>query len=152
MTNLMAIDPSRFNNAVYIESRTAAVPTSDQGALRTALAYLYNDHGPINLPRDRLLVAQQHLDSTELILIRWLYTRTNGNLRKSYGASALRAARSSRYRCDSCGFADVRALNLDHVEGRVKGTPFHCLCANCHTIKSREKDWTGAARVQQEVP
>jgi hypothetical protein len=34
-------------------------------------------------------------------------------------------------------------MNLDHVNGRVAGTPFACLCANCHTIKSRANDWNG---------
>src|SRR5262249_44205084 len=113
------------------------------GSLRTALGYLYKDDGPVNLPRDRLRVAEPHLEAAETIVIRWLYTRTNGSLRSSYGAAALRAARASRYRCEVCKFADVRVLNLDHVNGRVTGTPFACLCANCHTLKSRESDWTG---------
>lgn len=143
MPELIAIDGSRFNDDGYIESRIAAVPVADRGSLRTALGYLYNDDGPVNLPRDRLLVAEPHLEVAERIAIRWLYTRTNGNLRRSYGAAALRAARSSRYRCEVCKFADVRVLNLDHVNGRVAGTPFACLCANCHTIKSRESDWSG---------
>jgi hypothetical protein len=97
----------------------------------------------VNLPRERLLRAERHLEAAERIVIRWLYTRTNGNLRSSYGASALRAARASRYRCQECNFGDVRVLNLDHVNGRVAGSPFACLCANCHTIKSRKSDWTG---------
>lgn len=143
MPELIAIDVRRFNDDGYIESRTAAVPAVDRGSLRTALSYLYKDDGPVNLPRDRLLVAEPHLEAAERLVIRWLYTRTNGNLRSSYGAAALRAARASRYRCEVCEFADVRVLNLDHVNGRVAGTPFSCLCANCHTIKSRESDWTG---------
>lgn len=146
MQQVIAIDASRFNNNGHIESRLAAVRTEEQGALRTALGYLYLDDGPINLPRPRLLSAESHLDATERIVIRWLYTRTNGSLRSEYGADALRAARGSRYRCETCGFADVRVLNLDHVNGRTVGTPFACLCANCHTIKSREKDWTGESR------
>jgi hypothetical protein len=97
----------------------------------------------VNLPRERLLVAEPHLQAAERVVIRWLYTRTNGNLRSSYGASALRAARDSRYRCEACNFGDVRVLNLDHVNGHVANSPFACLCANCHTIKSRESDWTG---------
>src|SRR5262249_33076313 len=143
MSELLAIDESRFNDDGYIESRTVTVPVADRGSLRTALGYLYKDDGPLNLPRDRLLVAEPHLEAAERIVIRWLYPRTNGNLRSSYGAGALRAARGSRYRCEVCKFADVRVLNLDHVNGRVAGTPFACLCANCHTIKSRESDWTG---------
>ena len=42
--------------------------------------------------------------------------------------------------------SDVRVLSLDHVEGRVQGTPFACLWANCHTLKSRRVDWTGRPR------
>ena len=143
MMKPMAIDLSRFNNAAYLESRIGAAPKADQDALRTALAYLYNDDGPINLPRVRLLLAKKHLDPAELVVIQWLYIRTNGKLCKCYGAGALRAARSSRYRCKSCGFTDVRALNLDYVNGHTTGTPFDCLCANCHTIKSRKSDWVG---------
>jgi hypothetical protein len=144
MLELIAIDGSRFNDDGYIESRTATLPVADRGSLRTALGYLYKDDGPVNLPRDRLLVAEPHLEAAERLVIRSLYTRTNGNLRSSYGAAALRAARGGRYRCEVCKFADVRVLNLDHVKGRVAGTPFACLCANCHTIKSRASDWTGA--------
>lgn len=147
MQQIIAIDAARFNNSEHIGSRVAAVRLEDQGALRTALRYLYMDDGPINLPRTRLLAAEPHLDATEKIVVRWLYTRTNGSLRREYGAEALRAARNSRYRCETCEFADVRVLNLDHVNGRTVGTPFACLCANCHTIKSREKDWTGESRI-----
>lgn len=143
MPDSFEVDKSRFNNETHIESRVAAVPVKDRGSLRTALAYLYYDDGPINLPRDRLVAATPHLEVVERLVIRWLYTRTNGKLRRSYGAGALHAARGSRYRCQVCNFADVRVLNLDHVNGRVSGTPFACLCANCHTIKSREIDWTG---------
>jgi hypothetical protein len=144
----LIIDRTRFNDDNYMERRVGLVAADDQGALRTALAYLYKDNGPINLPRDRLLRAKRYLDDAELIVVQWLQTRTNGRLRKSYGTQALRAARSSRYRCAVCSFADVRVLNLDHVEGRVAGTRFACLCANCHTIKSREKDWKGVKREQ----
>lgn len=141
------IDISRFNNIAYLESRTSIVPEEHRGALRTALSYLYQDEGPVNLPRGRLLTAEPYFEVAECIVIRWLYTRTNGNLRSKYGVGALHAARLSRYKCGSCGFQDVRVLNLDHVNGRVKGTAFACLCANCHTIKSRSCDWTGNARL-----
>lgn len=143
MPDSISIDLDAFNNEALIDERVAAVDVSARGALRTALNYLYKADGPINLPRDRLLTAEPHLGLAEKIVIRWLYTRTNGSLRKTYGADALRAARSSRYRCGVCGFSDVRVLNIDHVDGRVEGTAFACLCANCHTIKSRESDWSG---------
>lgn len=143
MREPVAIDLDAFNNDAIIEARVMAVEVSARGALRTALCYLYKDDGPINLPRDRRITAEPHLRLAEKIVIRWLFTRTNGRLRKTYGADALRAARASRYRCEACGFTDVRVLNIDHVNGRVLGTPFACLCANCHTIKSRESDWNG---------
>lgn len=142
--SLLAIDPDAFNSATVIEARVASAHGTSQGALRTALTYLYSDDGPINLPRARMMSAEQYLDSAERIIIRWLYTRTNGSLRKTYGAEALRAARTSRYRCEACGFADVRVLNIDHVDGRIAETTFACLCANCHAIKSRKFDWSGA--------
>ncbi|MCG8585470.1 MAG: hypothetical protein MI757_12230 [Pirellulales bacterium] len=136
------IDRVCFGDVSLIDSRVAAAPHADQGALRTTLAYLYLDDGPINLPRDRLKLAERYLDQAERIVVRWLYTRTNGSERKNYGSNALLAARAARYRCESCGFSDVRVLNLDHVHGRnPDNSEFACLCANCHAIKSRGKDW-----------
>jgi hypothetical protein len=143
MGDLLSIDPPRFNNPAHVRERVSAAALSDRGSLQTALQYLYGDDGPTNLPRDRLKTTERYLDEAERILLRWLYTRTNGSERKNYGKAALIAARRSRYRCEGCGFADVRALNLDHVEGRTVDTPFACLCANCHTMKSRQRDWTG---------
>jgi len=143
MREVLSIDRRRFNNNRHIANRILLVPVAARGALRSALLYLYMDNGPRNLPRDRLLLAAPYLDAAERLVARWLYTRTNGSLRKAYGAAALVAARSSRYRCGDCNFADVRVLNLDHIGGRVHGTGFACLCANCHTIKSRKSDWTG---------
>ena len=148
MRPVLSIDPDRFNNAAYIGVRVTAAAPSDRGSLRTVLTYLYQDDGPINLPRSRLKIGARYLDATEHVLVRWLYTRTNGSERKKYGKRAFLAARRSRYRCEDCGFADVRALNLDHVEGRTADTPFACLCANCHSIKSRERDWLGHATAE----
>ena len=145
------IDLARFNDAEYIESRVMIVPELHRGSLRTALNYLYQDTGPINLPRTRLQTADPYFEPSERVVVRWLYTRTNGSLRSKYGSDALRAARSNRYRCEACGFEDVRVLNLDHVNGRVIGTPFACLCANCHTIKSRESDWTGEKSIDEDT-
>lgn len=151
MIVLLTIDPTRFNDEIWIAARVATVPAADQGSLRTALRYLYMDDGPINLPLPRRRLAEPYLDDAKRIIIRWLATRTNGKLRATYGSASLRAARSSRYRCSECQFADVRTLNLDHVSGRVAGTTFACLCANCHAIKSRKADWTGQKRVLPEV-
>ena len=151
MTNPMAIDLERFNNKPYIEERVLVADPADRGSLKTALSYLYIDGGPINLPRDRQKLAEKYLEEAEKILIRWLATRTNGSERKNYGSRALIAARSTRYRCQQCGFSDVRCLNLDHIDGRVDGTEFACLCANCHTIKSRQKDWSGKSLRQMNL-
>jgi hypothetical protein len=136
----------RFDNVELIEERVADVEPADQGAFRSALKYLYLTAGPVNLPRERLLAAELYMEPRERILARWLYTRTNGSERKRYGARSLVRARTSRYRCEECDYADVRAIELDHVDGRVEGTSFACLCANCHTIKSRAVDWSGERR------
>jgi hypothetical protein len=144
----LTINAFRFNDEQHVAGRVSAVPKEVRGSLQTALRYLYLDNGPVNLPAKRRKVAEPYLDDAERIIIRWLSTRTNGRLRADYGASALRAARASRYRCSECQFADVRTLNLDHVAGRVAETAFACLCANCHAIKSRKSDWTGRKRIQ----
>lgn len=140
------IPSDRFDSPEYIRRRLATAPERARGALRTALSYLYLSEGPLNLPRNRLKLAEAHLEERERILARWLQTRTNGRLRSTYGAKALQAARTEKYRCGECGFADVRALHLDHVDGRVAESSFACLCANCHNIKARTHDWSGERR------
>jgi hypothetical protein len=141
------IPMERFDSADYIETRVSDEPLV-AGLLRTTLRYLYLSDGPINLPRDRLKASKPFLEPAELVLACWLHTRTNGSERKNYGAPALRAARRQRYRCEHCGHADVRVLHLDHIEGRKRQGDFACLCANCHMLKSRERDWSGRARPQ----
>jgi hypothetical protein len=135
------IPMDRFDSEAYVEERVSAVPDAIAGKFRTTMKYLYMSDGPVNLPRDRLKASEPFLDEAELLLVRWLQTRTNGNQRKNYGTAALVAARRQRYRCEHCGHADVRVLNLDHVSGRDGPTDFACLCANCHAIKSRTHDW-----------
>lgn len=83
MPDTISIDLEAFNNDALVDDRVAAVDVAARGALRTALNYLYKDDGPINLPRGRLLTVEPHLDLAEKIVIRWLYTRTNGSLRKN---------------------------------------------------------------------
>ena len=142
------VDLLRFGDPKLIETRVEGVPDAVQGALRTALTYLYLVDGPTDLSRDCLKLAERHLDPAERIVIRWLWTRTNGRLRKHFGRNSLLAARAAQYRCELCGFADVRVLNLDHVHGRDSDADeFACLCANCHAIKSRVNDWTMPADV-----
>jgi hypothetical protein len=118
------------------------------GSIQTVLKYLYASDGPTNIPPDRFKKAFKYLDEAERILSKWLRTRTNGNLRSIYGKNALIFARKAKYRCSSCGYPDIRALHMDHVEGRDKKELFACLCANCHNIKSRTDDWTGHKRAK----
>ena len=152
MADEFVIPLDRFDSAASIEARVASVPPASRGALRTTLRYLYLTDGPVNLPRARMRVAESHLEDRECLLMRWLFTRTNGSLRATYGAKALRAARAARYRCERCGFADLRALHIDHVDGRIPESACACLCANCHNIKSRERDWSGERRYSPEPP
>jgi hypothetical protein len=146
ITNNFEIPSTRFDDHAYILKRVAAAEFPVSGSLKTTLSYLYLSDGPINLPRERLKASEIYLEPRELVLVRWLQTRTNGSLRSKYGARALLAARNSRYRCITCGFADIRALHLDHIDGHTADTEFACLCANCHNIKSREYDWSGERR------
>ncbi len=139
---IYCIPTNRFDNDDYINRRLAGVEDEHKGYLKTVLKYIYTTNGPTNLQADRYKKARAYLEANEDMLVRWLRTRTNGRLRKRYGKKALLAARYSGYRCEECGINDIRVLNLDHVHG--KGSKiFKCLCANCHAIKSREKDWSG---------
>lgn len=135
----------RFNNPTWIESRLLKCDPTDRGALKTTLAYLYLDAGPINLPADRFRRAEKYLDKAERTVTRWKITQTNGSGRAKYGTAAGVEARAARYRCRRCGYADVRALHTDHVGGKLANKGFACLCANCHCIKSREHDWAQPA-------
>jgi hypothetical protein len=145
--NPFIIPTSRFDKPSYLENRAVQAPKAARSALGKTLRYLYITDGPINLSRDYLRTAERYLDPGERTVVRWLQHRTNNRLRATYGPPALRCARRNRYRCQVCGYADVRALNLDHVEGRVANATFACLCANCHSIKSRKHDWTGRKRL-----
>ena len=136
------ISAAHFDDTERIDARVERVPAEKQASLRTTLSYLYRSDGPTDLARELLKLAEEHLDSAERIAARWLQTRTNGRLRRHFGSAALRAARAAKYRCESCGYADVRVLHLDNVQGRNSNSDeFACLCANCHTIKSRAIDW-----------
>lgn len=101
------------------------------------MRYLYLAEGATNLPRHHMQAALPMLEAREKRAIRWLYTRTNGAERKNYGPGSVVAMRKARFRCQRCGFPDVRALQVDHVTGRVaKPFVFQCLCANCHSIET----------------
>ncbi len=149
LRTILLIPMERFDNPEYIDDRLNTAPKSVRGALKTALRFLYETNGPVNLPRARLKAAEPLLDSAEAVVARWLFNRTRGGLRTAYGANALRQARIQRYRCEHCGHADVRVLNLDHVEGKKNRNSFACLCSNCHVLKSREKDWIGLSGARE---
>ncbi|MDD2310445.1 MAG: HNH endonuclease [Desulfuromonadaceae bacterium] len=142
-SNDYTIPMDRFNNTIYLLSRVAEADLPAVGSMKSTLSFLYLHEGPVNLPRERLKASEPFLEPRELVIVRWLQTRTNGNLRSKYGAKALLAARNANYRCVTCGFSDVRALHLDHIDGHTIDTDFACLCANCHNIKSRKMDWSG---------
>lgn len=127
------IPPDRFNNTTHMLRRVAEAEFSAAGPLKSTLSFLYMHEGPVNLPRERLKAAEPFLEPRELVIVRWLQTRSNGSLRSKYGAKALLAARRANYRCVTCGFSDVRALHLDHVDGHTIDTDFACLCANATT-------------------
>ncbi|MDA3937874.1 MAG: hypothetical protein PF693_01005, partial [Spirochaetia bacterium] len=132
----------RFNNNKYLNNRIEKLLEPARGSVKTILKYLYNTDGPTNAPPDRYKQSLPFLEDREVILLNWLKTRTNGKLRKSYGKNSLIAARNAFYRCEKCKYPDVRALNLDHIHGK-NSIEFSCLCANCHSIKSRKHDWLG---------
>lgn len=134
-----------LNNAELIEHRVQNVPTEAQSAVRLVLSYLYLMDGPTNLRNPQYREAEPYLRPYEVILSRYLKSRTNGVGRRTYGKPALLHMRKVGYMCECCGFQDVRALNLDHVYGRGEQV-FLVLCANCHNIKSRQFDWLGKKR------
>lgn len=135
------IELKNFNSDEILK-RIENCPKEDQGSLKTTLKYLYGDIS--NLPRDRMKKSLKYLSDPEIKVVKWLQTRTNGSQKKSYGVKALIRAREVQYKCEDCGFSDVRALELDHKNGRKEDpndNEFSCLCANCHNIKSYHKDW-----------
>jgi hypothetical protein len=142
----------RFDNKRFVEDRVAAAAKEDRVFLRLTLRYLYATEGAKNMRNDIFKAAEKYLEPRERLVTRWMKTRTNGNERKRYGPETIVCARAARFRCETCGFPDVRALQIDHREGRnLPGCTLQVLCANCHQIKSRAADWTGRAREQPEV-
>lgn len=141
MTN-WKIDEENFK-LEKIKMRIDVCEEKEKGALTSALNYLYGDIKTID--KDRVDVSLKYLSDSEKKIIKWLHTRTNGSLKKEYGSNALVAARNAKYKCqnEGCGYSDVRALELDHVNGKGnnESAVFACLCANCHNIKSYIYDW-----------
>ena len=113
------IDGTLIADGDSIEARIAVVTESDRDALRLALGYLYLDDGPLSIARDSKTQAEQYLTPVELFVFQWLYKRTDGKLRRLYGPATLEAVKRSRYRCEKCDFADVRADSKRAETGRV---------------------------------
>lgn len=132
-----------FNNVESIGERVGNATMSDRPSLKSALGYLYLDNGAKTLDKERLKLAEKYLTPAERRVLRWLQTRSNGSERRKYGPGCVIAARQARFRCLRCGCPDSRTLQIDHVNGRGDDVEraFECLCANCHQIKSAEKNW-----------
>ncbi|MBX2907857.1 MAG: hypothetical protein KF744_17560 [Taibaiella sp.] len=149
------ISQDRFNNQSYVESRCASADKSLQGNLRSALKYLYLDeeHGGISTfskTAKNAVLENKLLEPAEVIIFKYLFTRTNGSEKYHYGKPALVAAKAARYRCQRCNSPDVRSVCLDHVWSNDLLTGFKMLCYNCHAIKSREDDWQGSKKLRNK--
>lgn len=107
------------------------------------MQYLYFDDGSTSLARGRIIMAQAHLSTVERLVLRWTHPLTNGHLAHKYGERPFMAARTSRYRCQLCRFADVRALKLEaiHPGGENEDSRYVCLCANCKAIHAKRNHW-----------
>jgi hypothetical protein len=137
------IDPASINNVKSIATRCEGLEKKVAASLKLVLSYLYLMKGPLNLRNKQFEPSKLLLSPAELVMVRYLKTRTNGNGRKRYGQPALLAARKAKYRCEACDNGDVRVLVLDHAFGREDVENFFMFCADCHQIKSRLFDWTG---------
>ncbi len=146
------IDLAYLDNTDAIAARCEGLERNVAVSLKLVLSYLYLTGGPLNLRNPQYNPCAELLSPAELVMTRYLKTRTNGNGRRHYGQAALRAARKAKYRCEACSNGDVRVLVLDHVNGRTDVKNFFMFCADCHQIKSRLFDWTGKKReVIEEV-
>ena len=136
------IDETLIGNCDSIHERAIRIADSEREPLGLVLGYLYLHDGPRSITRDHKTRAEPNLTPVELFIFQWLYKRTDGKLRRFYGPDALQAAKRSRFRCEECGFADVRALNLEKIaqDDETDGTRFACLCANCNTVRARVKE------------
>jgi len=146
-----SIAPSLLDNAEAIEVRCRGLDKTVAASLSLTLRYLYLTDGPINLRNPQFNPCAELLSPAELVMVRYLKSRTNGGGRRHYGEAALRAARKAKYRCEACSNGDVRVLVLDHALGSKDVKNFFMFCADCHQIKSRLFDWTGKKRDEIEA-
>lgn len=140
------IDPASLDDMEAIATRCEGLEKKIAASLKLVLSYIYITDGPLNLKNPQFNPSAELLSPAELVMVRYLKTRTNGNGRRHYGQAALLAARKAKYRCEACDNGDVRVLVLDHANGRSDVENFFMFCADCHQIKSRLFDWTGKKR------
>jgi hypothetical protein len=143
----------RFDNAALIDVRARNHDPTKRAAFSRAMRFLYMSNGAKNLSRDQMLACLPTLEAREKRAIRWIYTRTNGSERKNYGPDSIVAMRKAKFRCQRCGFPDVRTLQVDHVTGRkAKPFVFQCLCANCHSIETYDRSQVVPAPAAKNPP
>lgn len=144
------IDASLIDNQAAIDARVAELNESDRETATNILRYLYMTNGPRSIPRDQKLRPELQLSPVEQFVFQWLHKRTDGKLRKLYGAPVLETVKRSRYQCQRCGFADVRALNLEKREQDDQAS-FLCLCANCNTVEARTKEMAAIKLTKEQA-
>ena len=143
------------NGGALTERINTVLDVASRVALAKVLRYLYLEEGVVvaglssvmNMYKPAILLAEPYLSAAEIIMVRYLATRTSGSERKNYGTLSVHRMRQARYSCEDCGSPDARTLVLDHTKGRkVVPIDLKVLCASCHQIKSRVHDWSGKAR------
>jgi len=136
------IDPAIIGNRDAIEARAAELSEEDRQVFVLVMSYLFLPDGPRSIAREDKAQAESLLNPDELFVFNWLHKRTDGKLKRMYGSNVLDTVKRARYRCETCDFADVRALNLEKGEydEATKSQNFICLCANCNTVASRARE------------
>ena len=89
--------PARtLNNGRKIRRRVDSVPVAARRALDSVLSYLFLKDGPSNLRNPVFQIAKPYLEHFEIVLARYLKSRTNGSGRKFYGNASHRAKLPAR--------------------------------------------------------
>jgi Zn finger protein HypA/HybF involved in hydrogenase expression len=123
----------RFNNPAYIEERIKNV--TNKTLFKNILEYLYYDDCTLGFNNKKLNYIC-NLEQAEQILVNQLRKYTDGGKKDNGGYKALIQARKVRYRCEKCGYPDVRVMEVDHVTGKKDpNTEYAYLCSNCHRVK-----------------
>ena len=156
---------SLFDKPDAIRARAGRVPAEHQELVEKALRYMFLSKGepksPILYPngqrKEKLALLAQYLTLGELRVFTYLTNRTRPypkhipdvgtvevtkSLRNNLGTGALRRMQAAFFRCESCGMPHVYTLTIDHVNGiQFDRVALQVLCANCHIIKSHNKDF-----------